>query len=161
MDSLNGADHSRVIKREETHEGNEEAAGIQGIGVEVLPEGALVLIKTPGEHFLLDSIPGLFPGLAISRKAIAPGDGETPVQGYPAHHLGIEKIIRAAAHLPNAPVLFLPMLHHVIAQAGQGIPEVLIDLPHIVREFQGGIQDLAVNIKLALFRRGVPPAHRP
>ena len=160
-DRLDGGDDPRIVIRKKAENRDQQAAGIEGVGLVVLDEGLLLLVPPLLQHFPADLLPRLVPAIQVGGKTVAAGDGDPPVEGHPAHHLGVDEMPGAAAHLPDAAVLLAPVLANGVADVRQQGPDLQVDFADVAGQLEGGVHDLAVNVQLPLLDGGVADAHRP
>ncbi len=159
-DRRDGAHHARVVVGEKIVEWQQETAGIERFRVVVLDEGLFLVAPALFQDLFADGIAGLFPQIAVGGKAVAPGDGQAPVERDPAHHLGIDEVIRAAADFPDPRILLPPDLDHGLAHGAQKRPHLHADFADVVRQAQRRVHELAVDVELQLVVGAVADAHR-
>jgi hypothetical protein len=106
---------------------------------------------------------------AQASKAVSPnacvnarGHPHDPVERDPAEELGVEKVARAAANLPDTVVGLAPAQDGLVGHVSQRVPQFRPDgQAHPLVVQVGGVYHLAANIELLLSAGAVTHAHGP
>ena len=123
-------------------------------------EGLAFFVPAAGHDFFVDEVALAEPALAVAGEGALVGQANPAVEGHPVHQLGVDEVLFAVAHFPNAFVGLLPVVADPIETAANAYPEIVRDGANIfVGEVQG-IHELAVDVALVLLDGGVADAHR-
>src|SRR4029453_15658799 len=87
-------------------------------------------------------------------QAIAHGD--RTVEGGPAHYFRIEKVLRAATHLPDPMILLNQTLPPWVGATREEPLGAVVDVAQLFDEPEGGAPQLSVHVNLVLVPRPVP-----
>src|SRR5690606_28101121 len=108
-DRLDGAEHPRVVGRQETHprdeqQGRVELARAVGLG-EGVPLGVDALLAPLPVHLVAQLAPAV--EVAVEPRVVLQG-AHRPVGGHPHHDLRVHEVAPPAAHFPQSLVRLLP-----------------------------------------------------
>src|SRR6185503_14339157 len=113
-----------------------------------------------GEDRLLDLTPPVRPVLDAVGGVDQLGEGDGAVEGDPAHQLRVHEVARLAPHLPDPLVLVLPAMAGGVGEVDEERAALGLELRDELREPGGGVEQLAVDVDLALGPRTVPDPDR-
>ena len=124
-DGEHGGPYPGIVGGQEAHQGDEQHRGVQGRGVVVLPEHAV--LDAPGAHLGVDLVGARLP--AVGPLEVLPDAGQAgpPVGRHPAHHLGRGEVLGVAPYLPDAPVRLPPVRQGGLDLAAEDGPEALVE----------------------------------
>ena len=149
-DRVHGPDHPGIVEGEEVGKGEEEEGRIDLAGAEELDEDLPALVVALTADRVTDLLGDLLPALDGSLAKAFPGQGQSPVECGPAHHLAVHEVLRLAADLPDPTVGFDPALGGEVHQLDDEAPEVVVrgmaaEMPAPAQVDQG-----AVGVELEL-----------
>src|SRR5262249_54921434 len=83
------------------------------------------------------------------------------VEGYPRHHLGMNKVPARPADLPNSLIRLGPDCFKMIDECPSQFPAGLAFSQSLASGQIEGIEKLAIDIELQLSRGGIPDSYGP
>ena len=94
-------------------------------------------------------------------RADALGKGDRAIERNPAHELRVDEVTRLASNLPDAVIGFLPLGGRAVGQVRQQPLRRLTQAVNLIRQAQRGVEELAVDVELALVPRAVADPYWP
>src|SRR3984893_5212692 len=160
LDRRDGAAYSRIIRREEAYDRQQQQAGIELAAAEALCESVLTGIEPAfadrGVHEVAKFAPPLqrclkFEPLSVAHRAI---------QGHPRHDFGKRELATSASHFPDALVRHLPDILQMLNQRLLLCPGRGDRSEKVISHLIGGTDQLPEDVELQLSGRGVADANR-
>ena len=109
---------------------------------------------------MIDGVSMFQPAVAIGRKGTLFREAQAAVQSHPTHELGKDKMLRIAAHFPDAIVFALPVRANPVEHAPDFFPERMRNGRAVLIIKIDRIEQLAVDIDLMLVIGAVANSHR-
>ena len=158
--AVQGRKEPRVGGGHESDQGHLQQRRIHHVGVVVLDEGLNLLVVAALHDLVVDAIARLTPAQLMGREATFPRDPDGAVKGDPAHHLGVDEVLVAAAGLPNTCVGLIPVVREPVDDGNDALPGVVAEQPVAVTDPEHRVEGLTVDVELQLISRAVADAHR-
>jgi hypothetical protein len=108
-----------VVGREESDERGDEGGGIDVAAAERAGEGPQDRVPGPFEDRLARGVPLGGPPGAVARKCPVRGEVDGPIEGEPAHQMGVRVVCSPAADLPDGVVGPVPTARREVGEAVQ------------------------------------------
>ena len=160
LDRLEGAEHARMIRWQETHQRDEQRGRVQGLVVITLPESVLLLVPAPFHDLGMDRSRFLAPARELSH--LAPpglfGDPYRAFEYHPGQHPA-GHVVGLFRQFPDAAAGFLPVPAGVFRRAAYQVPMFRRQLTAILQVQAHAIRHVGKRTELTLSRRPVAHAH--
>ena len=98
---VDGCEHPRIGRRQETEDRHHEIRRVELGGAEVLGERPGPFVPAIARDDAPDLLAAVFPVVDAIAGVRQIGQRDGPVQGHPAHDLGVEEVLRFSPHLPD------------------------------------------------------------
>ncbi len=114
LDGLDGGHEDRIVRRHESHLGQQQQAGVEVVVVISALEDAADLVHALVHDVGPDLVAKGAPFLERPFGAVVLDAAHGAVHHYPGHGLGVGEVLASGAHLPDALVRLVPDLGHVL-----------------------------------------------
>jgi Sodium/hydrogen exchanger family len=158
---VDGRLHARVVARQEAGDRQHQVGGVQVVAAERLGVGAGAVAPAVLEDGGADLVAAGGPGFDPAGGTERPGQRDRPVQGHPAHQLGVQEVARLAADLPDPLVLLLPAAGGGVRRGGEEPLRDRVQLAQLLDQPLRGAEQLAVHVQLPLGPRPGSPGGGP
>jgi hypothetical protein len=141
--------------------GDEEVGGVQRLPTERLDEGAQLLVVSAPEGDVLDGVARPAPALDVALQLPPPSELDRPVERGPDHQLGVGEVPPVGADLPDPLVRLVPGGARLVGHRLQELPVLGGEVVAVEDQLVRRLQQLAVDVELALRRGAVADADGP
>ena len=148
--SLDRADDTLVIRRQEPHDREDEQAGVELTRAVRPNEAAAPGIGPSPADVVVDLGSELSPPVDRALAPEALHGPNSPVDAHPGHDFTVGELSRTGAHLPNTLVWLVPLDLNVVDESTQQRPRRRVRGHARKAGSLEGVQDLAADIQLNL-----------
>src|SRR5205823_5059032 len=160
-DRVDGGPHAWVSAGQEPHNRHHKIGGIQVIGAKRLGECSSFLAPPLNEDGVTDLLTCRCPGINPVMRIQYIGKFDSAVKCDPTHELGVQEIPWLSTHLPDALVALPPACCRGVGYLDQEVARYLVELTELLTQAVCGIEELPVDVELALIPGPVADTHRP